>query len=87
MASLATALVFDEFTRSIGRGSVVPQQTTELAVTVPLALGLEVALGDDHAWGVVGLRVLFPRLVSTIDDAEFRWTTLRYHTLWLGLYI
>lgn len=87
MASLATALVFGEFTRPIGRGVVVPEATGELAVTVPLALGLEVALGDDHTWGFVGLSVSFPRLVSTVDDAEFRRTTLRYHTLWFGLYL
>ena len=85
--SLAMSVVFDEFIRSAGVGPFGPQVTTELALTVPLGLSLEVALGDDHAWGVVGLSVSFPRLASTIDDAEFRRTMLRYHTLWFGLYL
>lgn len=86
-ASLAMSVVFDEFIRSATDGPFGLQVTTELAVTVPLGLSLEVALGDDHAWGVVGLSVSFPRLVSTIDDAEFRRTLLREHALWFGLYL
>lgn len=68
-------------------GVVGPDFATELTAFVPLAFQIEVALGGDHAWGVIGLSVAFPELVSSGGETVFLAEERRRHGLWLGVFL